>query len=74
MRKIRALTLLSLIALSGCSVAKSESSKDSAVALGEGCAVNVQADSYQVACTNADPAKIVNALEMINQKLQGNSK
>lgn len=74
MRKIRALAILSLIMLSGCSVAKSESGKDEAVSLGEGCAVNVQADSYQVACANADPAKVVNAIKTINQKLQGNSK
>ncbi|MGU6743952.1 hypothetical protein ACV2F4_07905 [Salmonella enterica subsp. houtenae serovar 6,7:z4,z24:-] len=74
MQKIWALAILSLITLSGCSVAKDESGKDEAIALGEGCAVNVQADSYQVACTNADPAKIVNAIKTINQKLQGNSK
>lgn len=74
MRKIWALAILSLIALSGCSVAKSESGKEEAVALGEGCAVNVHADSYQVACASADPARVVNAIKTINQKLQGNSK
>lgn len=71
---MRKIPLILIILISGCSVAKSESGKNEAVSLGEGCAVNVQADSYQVACTSTDPAKVVNALKTINTKIKGNSK
>lgn len=74
MRKVRILTLLAVVALSGCAVVKSEPNLNETVALGGACAVNVQADSYQVACADSDPAKVVNALKTINTKIKGNGK
>ena len=71
---MRKISLILIFLISGCSVAKSESGKNEAVALGEGCSVNVQADSYQVACASHDPAKVVNALKTINTKIEGNRK
>lgn len=71
---MRKISLILIILISGCSVAKNESGKNEAVSLGGGCAVNVQADSYQVACTNTDPAKVLDALKTINTKIKGNGK
>lgn len=68
---MRKILPISILLISGCSIAKSESGKYETASLGEGCAVNVQADSYQVACSSSDPAKVVNALKMINQKIKG---
>ncbi|EEC0942636.1 hypothetical protein UJ11_003556 [Salmonella enterica subsp. enterica] len=74
MRKVRILTLLAVVALSGCAVVKSEPNLSETVALGGACAVNVQADSYQVACSDADPEKVVKAIQFINTKIKGNGK
>lgn len=71
MRKILA---ASFLLISGCAVVKSEPNLNETVALGEGCAVNVQADSYQVACTSSDPAKVVKAIQSINTKRKDVSK
>lgn len=59
---------IGLIALSltGCAVVKSEPGKNEAVALGGACAVNVQSDSYQIACASSDPAKVVSEIKKIN--------
>lgn len=67
---MRKILIISVLLISGCSLSKSESGKYETVSLGEGCAVNVQADSYQVACSSADPARVVKALKMINQKIR----
>lgn len=74
MRKVRILMLLAVVALSGCAVVKSEPNLNETVALGGACAVNVQADSYQVACASSDPAKVVKAIQSINTKIKGNGK
>lgn len=55
------------VALTGCTTASSENGKNTVTAVGSGCAVNVLSETtYQVACTAIDPAKVVDALKMIN--------
>ncbi|MDK9586713.1 hypothetical protein [Lelliottia wanjuensis] len=53
------------LALSGCAVIKSESGVNETVALGGACAVNANADSYQVACASSDAAKVIEAIKNI---------
>ncbi|HGW6103702.1 TPA: hypothetical protein ACNIQM_001830 [Citrobacter werkmanii] len=71
---MRKIPLILTLLISGCAVVKSEPNLNETVALGGACAVNVQADSYQVACADSDPAKVVNALKTINTKIKGNGK
>ncbi len=71
---MRKIFLASILLISGCAVVKSEPNLNETVALGGACAVNVQADSYQVACSDADPAKVVKAVQSINTKIKGNGK
>lgn len=71
---MRKICVAAILLVSGCAVVKSEPNLNETVALGGACAVNVQADSYQVACASSDPAKVVKAIQSINTKIKGNGK
>lgn len=55
-----------VVALGGCATTTA-SDGTTTTAVGSGCAANVTAEGYQVACATGNPAKVVKAIKKVNE-------